>query len=190
MKTIAAIFLDDFRTGDAFFWNSLSENFRKSGYKLLLFTSAPPVGVNFETRRIPFGLAGFEDAGSQNLPGSISEQQFAEWQARESIWLQRSAEQITMGKVAFAYHYFADLLKEGECALGLSWNRIFPLSDVFRTVCIDLGIPTLDLERGLVSGTMMINRRVLPAFPALRTPRHLKHKLRTLPKKAQHPSLK
>ncbi|GAB4332177.1 MAG: hypothetical protein Kow0037_09480 [Calditrichia bacterium] len=187
MKTIAAIFLDDFRTGDAFFWNSLSENFRKSGYKLLLFTSAPPVGVNFETRRIPFGLAGFEDAGSQNLPGSISEQQFAEWQARESIWLQRSAEQITMGKVAFAYHYFADLLKEGECALGLSWNRIFPLSDVFRTVCIDLGIPTLDLERGLVSGTMMIEPEGIAGLSRLANPQAFKTQIENIAKKGATP---
>ncbi|GAB4364935.1 MAG: hypothetical protein Kow0042_03870 [Calditrichia bacterium] len=101
--------------------------------------------------------------------------------------MDRKLEDISDSRIDSAYRFFSELLLDNQTVLGISWNRIFPMSDIFRKACIDNGIPTLDLERGLFPGTMMLEPEGIAGLSFLINSNDLEQRIEYYNQQSEHP---
>ncbi|WP_271409655.1 capsular polysaccharide export protein, LipB/KpsS family [Pseudomonas sp. Q1-7] len=59
--------------------------------------------------------------------------------------------------VCDGYHYWFDILKKSRPSIMLVWGSTAPLSRLHLKLCSELSIPTVILERGHFSGTLMVD---------------------------------
>lgn len=135
-------------------WNRLAEELARRGTELFLLTTNVHDGLEVPHMEIPYAL---REYAHLRLPPS----EVASLDARVAVeehWV-RDHDRVDAARGARKCRSFYEgLLDVLDPDVVCIWNTLFPHSRLFQLLCEERDVPVFTIERGLLPGTLMLDR--------------------------------
>lgn len=149
---------DKFNNDKVIFFNNVEKIITKKNYSFFFLSTIKIDNAEFEYKEFNFESVKIKNKSNHFLKKfGITKKLINNWVLVLSIFLKKSRTSIYLIIISTIIEAIKNIIKIRPACV-IIWTEYFPLIQIYKIICKYLNIPYLIAERGLLNGTLMIEK--------------------------------